>query len=468
MASLRFVPPTFSELELPLIAPNDNPALNGWHSPVRAETTSTGPFGMVGSLPPGLNGRLIFLGPNPVLVPNPDTYDPAEGDGMLHSFDITRGTLTEQRSRLVVTRHLVAVLNARPPEGPLSSAGPYANRALIHVAGRLLALDGLGLPYRITPELRTACVEDFDAMLASPMGTQVIVDPERGDAIFLGMDPDGPPYLRLHQVNAEGVLRDTHEIELPSFRASPALGRTEHRALLAESSLIAPPLRGDDDELQACRFEPHIAPRVGLFDLSNPDARISWSTSEPGHIHSVLSSRETVLGADALVWRTSPERSGDPAWWPPREAGYLERVAVNGIGKSCTIERLDDLELGALVADLTTAQSSRRFFYGVTARRSGSQGGQLVKYDVVTSRVEHRPLEEHLVADQPLFVRDPEGRTDEEGWLVVPVFDRSSESSALLVLDATRFTGSAEAMLTLPERLPFGLQGVFLSPSSFR
>ena len=467
VASLICVPHTTVELELGPLDAGSNPWLNGWRAPVREEATSVGPFEIEGALPPGLEGRLLWLGANPVRVDDPDTYRPADGDAMLHLLEVRDGAIVKMASRFVVTRHLVEILGARAPEGPLAAAGPVASGSLVHLARRLLCLDGLGLGYRVTSDLATACVEDFDASLSSPMGLSVVVDPRDGSARFLGIDHFGPPWLRLHHLEASGIVTSSEIIELDAFSAEPALGTTQTQSLIFESSLRSPVLRGEDDVLGPLRFEPEAPTRVGVLAHGMPGASISWARSEPGHVHSVAALSDTPLGARAVVLRSTPERVGDPDWWPSH-AGYLEAIDVNTLGRSCIIERLDDLVLDAVSGDATLPLASRRFLYGVTADRSGTKGAMLVKYDLVTGHTERRVVAEHEVVDAPLFVRDPEGRSDEEGWVVVPTFDRSSEASTLVILDATRFSAQREASIRLPQRLPVGMSGLHLRPSTYR
>ena len=467
MASLIFVPHTTVELELGPLEAGSNPWLNGWRAPLREEATSEGPFEIEGALPPGLEGRLLWLGANPVRVDDPDTYRPSDGDAMLHFLEVREGSIVKMASRFVVTRRLVDLLGARAPEGPLAAAGPVASGSLVHLARRLLCLDGLGLGYRVTAELRTACVEDFDASLTSPMGLAVVVDPRDGSARFLGVDRFGPPWLRLHHLEASGVVASSQVIELEAFSAEPALGVTDTQSLIFESSLRSPVLRGEDDVLRPLRFQPEAPTRVGLLAHGATGASVDWARSEPGHVHAVASAADTPLGARAVVLRSIPDRAGDPDWWPSH-AGSLEAIDINTLSGSCGIERLDDLVLDAISGDESLPLSSRRFLYGVTADRSGTKGAMLVKYDLVTGHAERRAVAEDEVVDAPLFVRDPEGRSDEEGWVVVPTFDRGSEESRLVVLDATRFSGQKEASVRLPQRLPVGLRGLHLSPASYR
>lgn len=467
MASLTFVPATTIELELGPIDPGSNPHLNGWRAPLRAEAHSEGNFEVLGAIPPGIEGRLVLMGPNPVRVDHPDTYRPADGDAMVHLLEFRDGAIDVMASRFVVTRHLVELLGARAPEGPLAAAGPVGSGALIHTARRLLCLDGRGLGYRITADLRTACIEDFDATLSTPMGCSVVTDPHDMSARFVGVDDLGPPWLRLHHLDGTGIV-STRVIDMASLLAEPALGVSATTSAIFESSLRSRPLRGEDDVIRPLRFDLDAPVHVGLLRHDEAGDQIEWATSEPGHVLSVAQFADTPLGARGVVLRSSPDKIGDPSWWPGT-SGHLEAIDVNRLGHACRIERLDDLELDSIGGDAAISQHERRYLYGVTADRSGTKGALLVKYDLVTGHAERRAVPEHEVVDAPVFIRDHEGHSDEEGWVVVPLFDRSAEESRLLILDATRFGGAAEAMVRLPQRLPIGLRGaVHLAPKSYR
>ena len=423
---------------------------------------------MAGALPPGLEGRLVLLGPNPVVVPDPSSYDARDGDGMLHALEIRDGAPVEQRSRLIVTRHLVELLGARAPSGPLEAAGPVASRALVKLASRLVALDGEGLGYRVGVDLSTACVEDFDAMLATPMGTQVVLDPASGDAWFLGIDPLGPPWLRLHRLSHQGIMLDTVEIEMPSWLVEPALGLFHDRVVIAESSIASPVPRGDDDVIGALRFDPAKPTRLGTLMHDDLEAGVSWATMEPGHVECISATRHGPSGPTSFALRSSPAQAADSGWWPPGDRGFLERLEIDASTRSVGVVRLDDLLLDSLRGDPLVHPEDRRFLYAVTALRAGDEGALLVKYDVSDGSAERQAIPDNLVVDEPQFIRDPEGHSDEEGWVVVHALDRSNDTSQLIVLDATGFGGRPTSVVTLPTRLPTGIRGLFLSPEEYR
>ena len=182
----------------------------------------------------------------------------------------------------------------------------------------------------------------------------------------------------------------------------------------------------------------------------------------------VAATRAAELGASAFVLRSAPERWPDPTWRPPGRSGRLERVDLNRIGRSATITPIDELSLGMLDGDRRCRQDTRRFLYGVSSERSGEEGALIVRYDLITGAVEHHAVPRELVVDAPLFVRDPEGRSDEEGWVVVPALDRSTDTSQLLVLDASSVSSRPVCVVSLPTRLPLGIRGLHLAPDEYR
>ena len=58
--------------------------------------------------------------------------------------------------------------------------------------------------------------------------------------------------------------------------------------------------------------------------------------------------------------------------------------------------------------------------------------------------------------------RAPDGRADDEGWVLCLLYDAARGASDLLILDATAFGGPPEAVVHLPRRVPFGFHGTWI------
>ena len=93
----------------------------------------------------------------------------------------------------------------------------------------------------------------------------------------------------------------------------------------------------------------------------------------------------------------------------------------------------------------------------------------LLKFDLDRDEVASwSPVEGRRVSE-PIFVRSVDGHNDEEGWLLTVVDDPDRGASDLYVLDASSFgRRSPEAVIHLPERLPFRSHGEWVPADRYR
>ncbi len=67
-----------------------HPFLTGIHTPMDREVTLDA-LKIEGTIPPGLDGLYVRIGPNPVKPPNPAAYHWFTGDGMVHGVRLQAG-----------------------------------------------------------------------------------------------------------------------------------------------------------------------------------------------------------------------------------------------------------------------------------------------------------------------------------------------------------------------------------------
>ena len=64
---------------------------------------------------------------------------------------------------------------------------------------------------------------------------------------------------------------------------------------------------------------------------------------------------------------------------------------------------------------------------------------------------------------EPVFVpRNPEAAED-DGWILAYVYDQSSNSSEVVILQANDFSAPPVATIHLPRRVPFGFHGSWVA-----
>ena len=105
---------------------------------------------------------------------------------------------------------------------------------------------------------------------------------------------------------------------------------------------------------------------------------------------------------------------------------------------------------------------------GMRARYSVSVGDNgLVRYDLDTgSAVEHRfgTEESPVQPGEAVFVPSTAGSADESsGWYLGYVYDPARDGSDLVIIDASDFSGDPVARIKLPQRVPHGFHGNWIT-----
>ena len=80
----------------------------------------------------------------------------------------------------------------------------------------------------------------------------------------------------------------------------------------------------------------------------------------------------------------------------------------------------------------------------------------VVKYDVETGRSQQYVHGDTAVSGEHAFVPNPEGKDEDDGWLLSMVTDRATEKSALAILDARQPSAGPVAQVHIPRRVPLG------------
>ena len=58
-----------------------------------------------------------------------------------------------------------------------------------------------------------------------------------------------------------------------------------------------------------------------------------------------------------------------------------------------------------------------------------------------------------------MFVKDPDGSSEDGGWLLAYVYDNATDKSEVLILDASSMSDEPVARVLLPARVPMGFHG---------
>ena len=441
--------------------PVTNPYLRGNYGPVHVEHTTTD-LTVTGQLPAGLDGQLLRAGPNPA-GPVGNDHHWFLGDGMIHGIEMRDGTARTYRNRWVRTE---SVAEARPDLPTVGSAPAGAMRPSsggVHVidhGGRILALGEVGLPWELTPELDTVGPCSFDGALLTSMTAHPKLDPETGDLHFFGYD-FGPVYLRYHRANAAGQLVQTEVIDLPRTTMMHDFNVTATRIVFMDLPVVFSLDRLAKGSMPFA-WEPEAGARLGVMPIGGSGDDVRWYDIDPCYVFHPLNAyddgdrividviRHESMFASSLI---GPEGGPSTLW----------RWVIDPTSGTVTETQLDDRPSEfPRVADRVVG---RRHRFGYGAARDASLVDEtfdtegLVKYDLDGDTSEFHDAGTGRVPGEGVFVADPEGTAEDDGWVLSVVYDAATDRSDVIVVDARDFSGPPVATIHLPVRVPFGFHG---------
>jgi carotenoid cleavage dioxygenase len=146
----------------------------------------------------------------------------------------------------------------------------------------------------------------------------------------------------------------------------------------------------------------------------------------------------------------------------PREATppTLDRWVIDPVAGTVTETRLDDRPQEFPRIDERLTGRAHRYGYAVElAGGDAFDTAGIVKQDVVSGTSSVHDVGTGRLASEAVFVPASPDAAEDEGWLLAPVYDRATDRSDVVVVDAQDVTAPPVATVHLPVRIPFGFHG---------
>ena len=450
-----------------------NPYLDGNFAPVREEIAADA-IKAIGQLPPDLSGMFVRNGPNPQFPPI-GNYHWFDGDGMLHGVRIRDGKAS-YINRYVRTKAFQIEREAgkaiwtgllEPPQ--TNNPEPYknvANTALVWHAGQMLALWEGGAPHAIkVPHLETFGPYTYGGKLVSAFTAHPKVDPVTGEMMFFGYS-SAPPYLQYSVVSPEGELLRTVAIDLPMGVMMHDFAITENYTIFMDLPMTFSNERMRKGE-PALMFEKDKPSRFGIVPRYGDNSNIRWFESPACYIFHTLNAYEEGDEVVLIACRmnstnvlVSQESQRDPEGDIPR----LHRWRFNLSTGKVREEMLDDVP-GEFprVNENFLGRQTRYGYIAKMAKGSMPVFDGLIKYDFSSGKSETHEFGRGRYGGEAVFVPRPDATSEDDGWLIAFVHDENSGNSELVVVNAQDMSGEPAARLLIPQRVPYGFHGMWVS-----
>jgi carotenoid cleavage dioxygenase len=439
-----------------------NPYLEGNFAPVTDEHTIT-ELEVDGTIPDGLEGRLLRIGPNPVDPIDPSTYHWFTGTGMVHGLRLSGGRPLWYRNRLVRSDRVTEARGWPETSGPRHGVGDNtANTNVIGLAGRTYAIVEAGsLPMELTDELDTVARSDLGGTLQGGFTAHPKRDPSTGElhAATYYWEWDHVKYV---VVGADGRVRRTVEIPV-------ADGPMIHDCAITESNFLVFDLPVTFDLESAMKGEgfpyfwnPDHGARVGVLPREGEAADIRWCEVDQCYVYHPLNAFDLDDGRVVVDVVRHPSTFATSRIGPVDGATRLERWTLDPATGRSTSEVLSDASQEFPRHDERLVGRRHRYGYAAEFEFVGAPQphmGALVKTDVDRRTTERHDFGPSVHAQEPVFVPRTDHSDEDDGWVMAYVHDDERDAADVVILAAQDFTGDPVATIHLPVRVPYGFHG---------
>jgi carotenoid cleavage dioxygenase len=433
--------------------------LRGNFAPVPNEATA---FDLPcdGAIPPELCGLYVRNGPNP------KAGDPGHwfaGDGMLHGVRLERGKAVWFRNRWVCTRAFVDGAELVDDDGNVDHSVAVANTNIIGHSGRLFALVETSWPTEMTGELDTIGPCDFGGRLTTGMTAHPKRDPVTGALHFFGYR-FLPPFLTYHRLDADGVLVQSEVIEVPGPTMIHDFAITERHVIFMDLPIVFNIERAQSRQVFPYQWSDHYGARLGVLPHGGGSADVRWFEIAPCYVFHPLNAFDDGARIVLDVVRYESLWRGGPDTFAP---AYLHRWTIDLGAGAVGEQRLDDRPIEFPRTDDRLTGRRHRYGYAVGNLASvGEQPMHLLKYDLAADTTVTHDFGAGCMPAEGVFVPAGEGAGEDEGYVLLYVYDAARNASALVILDAARFAAPPVATIHLPQRVPFGFHGNWIADAA--
>jgi len=439
--------------------------LTGEYAPVAEEITAFD-LPVEGTLPEELAGRYLRNGPNPIGEVDPETHHWFTGDGMVHGLRVRDGRAEWYRNRYVGSSRLAAHRGEPDIPGPNwndSPSGPNTNVG--GFAGTTWAMvEAGGCPVELTYELETVGRNDFFGTLPGAFTAHPKLDPATGELHAMAYAPaQWMDHVQYVVVAPDGKVRRTVDIPL-GMTMLHDMSLTERYAVVYDQPCTVDLELAMAGRSFPMRWDPDHGNRLGLLPREGGADDIVWIDVPLGYVFHPMNAYDDVDGTVVIDLCRYETMFADDVLGPFGDGmARLERWRLDPAARTVSIDVVDERanEFPRHRGSLGT----QPYRYGYTTSPSAEDGvgWPTVKHDLRTGE---RTAHDHgpgRCAGEPVFVAREGGTAEDDGWLLTFVHDTGAASTDFVVLDAADLARGPVARVPLPQRVPFGFHGNWVS-----
>lgn len=455
-----------------------NPFVAGPFAPVANECEAHD-LPTLGQVPADLDGLYLRIGPNPIHLHKPDAHHWFSGDGMVHGVRLQGGQAHWYRNRYVMSRQASRRLS-RPivPGDTRRNFIDTVNTNVFAHAGRIWATVEAGpAPVQLDGALNSVHRGLFDSPTRHPFSAHPHLDPLTGELHAICYDAIQHRQLTYVRVNAAGQVDKTVQIPVQHGPMVHDCAITRSQVIVLDLPLTFSWWALLKGEKMPYHWNPRHRARIGLLPRDGQTKDLRWLDIDPCFVFHPCNAYDLPDGSVVMDVCVHPcmfdnaRKNEDlharfERWTLPAQGQRVIRQVLHEAAQE--FPRLDERRVG----------QPYRWAYSVGFDTTPYGGQMLYKHDLsglsaTLAEKASPPITTEAHAFGPHrkpgeFVFVPRGPGEDEGWLIGFVANLQTDRGELHVLDARNVSAPAQAIVTLPQRVPMGFHGNWVAAEAVR
>ncbi|MGK7939692.1 MAG: carotenoid oxygenase family protein [Crocosphaera sp.] len=452
-----------------------------------------------GEIPEQLQGTFFRNGPGLLEVQGTPLKHPFDGDGMIcaisflgngkvhfrNRFVRTEGYVKEQKAGKMIYR---GVFGTQKPGGWLNNfldikVKNIANTNVIYWGNKLLALWEAAEPYQLNPKtLETIGIDYLDGVLTSgdSISAHPCFDPaselDNGQPCLVNysIKPGLSSKITIYEFAVDGSLLRSHSHVVPGFSFIHDFAITPHYCLLLQNSVSFNPLPyilGLKGAGECVSFNANQPSKLIIIPRTVPYENIKILDINAGFVfHHVNAFEEgESIYLDSICYDSLPQVQPDLDYkevdFDSLDPGQIWRFKIDLKSNNIDKEMIDSRSCE--FPYINPKKVGRKYRYLFTSTIHDNQGNApfqaIQKLDLLAGNRQVHSLAPIGYVSEPIFVPKPDATEEDQGWVLVMVYDGIKHRSDIVILDGENLNKDPLATLHLKHHIPYGLHGNWTS-----
>ncbi len=446
-----------------------NPFLTGLNAPMAEELTLT-QLPVQGSIPAGLDGRYLRMGPNPIKPPAAASHHWFVGDGMVHGLRIAGGLALWYRNRWIRSSKVSQALGEPPAPGQRHISDTVNTNVIGHAGKTWALVEAGGYPVELGDELQTVAHNPFEGSLKGSFTAHAHKDPATGELHGICYEATDPNTIRHVVVGVDGRVRREEPIAVKH-------GPSVHDCMITPQYVLVLdlPVTFSMATLVAGYTFPYIwnpahPARVGVLKKNAPGSEIVWCDVDPCYVFHPCNAFETADGRITLDVVAHATMFAHSKLGPDAEGTAFERWTIDPAARQVRRQVIDATPQEFPRPDERLIGQPYRYAYcaGLQRDHAGEFIGasQLIRHDLQTGERALHDFGADCHVGEFVFEPKHPGAAEDAGWLMGLVVNAATQTTDFVILDAQDFSGPPQAVVSLPHRVPAGFHGNWVGSSA--